>query len=122
VRGSIVDVFPSTADTPVRVDLWGDEVDRLSEFSVNDQRSNNALEQVLVFPCRELLPTDEVRERADRLIAREPRYLELVRRLPQIPAMLGIDPVLPIPAEPVVSRTGAGRAGSRGPRSGPARR
>ena len=34
LRGSIVDVFPSTADVPVRVDLWGDEVDRLSEFSV----------------------------------------------------------------------------------------
>ncbi|HET8620489.1 MAG TPA: transcription-repair coupling factor, partial [Acidimicrobiales bacterium] len=32
VRGSIVDVFPSTADRPVRVDLWGDEVDRLTEF------------------------------------------------------------------------------------------
>ncbi|MGH9262467.1 MAG: transcription-repair coupling factor, partial [Acidimicrobiales bacterium] len=36
VRGSIVDVFPSTADRPVRVDLWGDEVDRLTEFSVSD--------------------------------------------------------------------------------------
>ena len=40
VRGSIVDVFPSTADGPVRIDLWGDEVDRLTEFSVNDQRSD----------------------------------------------------------------------------------
>src|SRR5580658_4028063 len=27
VRGGIVDVFPSTADAPVRIDLWGDEVD-----------------------------------------------------------------------------------------------
>ena len=34
VRGSIVDVFPATADHPVRIDLWGDEVDRLAEFSV----------------------------------------------------------------------------------------
>ena len=33
MRGSIVDVFPSTADAPVRIDLWGDEVDRLTEFS-----------------------------------------------------------------------------------------
>ena len=38
-RGSIVDVFPSTADVPVRIDLWGDEVDRLTTFSVSDQRS-----------------------------------------------------------------------------------
>ena len=31
VRGGIVDVFPSTADAPVRIDLWGDEVDRLTD-------------------------------------------------------------------------------------------
>jgi transcription-repair coupling factor (superfamily II helicase) len=61
VRGSIVDVFPSTADRPVRIDLWGDEVDRLTEFSVADQRSTDDLDEVEIFPCRELLPTDEVR-------------------------------------------------------------
>ena len=38
-RGSIVDVFPATGDAPVRIDLWGDEVDRLTTFNVNDQRS-----------------------------------------------------------------------------------
>ncbi|HEU0171299.1 MAG TPA: transcription-repair coupling factor, partial [Acidimicrobiales bacterium] len=72
VRGSIVDVFPSTADRPVRIDLWGDEVDRLTEFSVSDQRSTDGLDEVLLFPCRELLPTDEVRERAERLVGLEP--------------------------------------------------
>ena len=39
VRGSILDVYPSTADHPVRIDLWGDEVDRLQTFSVADQRA-----------------------------------------------------------------------------------
>ena len=39
VRGSIIDVYPSTASMPVRIDLWGDEVDRLTEFAVADQRS-----------------------------------------------------------------------------------
>ena len=39
VRGGIVDVFPSTADLPVRIDLWGDEVDRLTVFDPSDQRS-----------------------------------------------------------------------------------
>ena len=29
-RGAIVDVYPSTADAPIRIDLWGDEVDRLT--------------------------------------------------------------------------------------------
>ena len=30
-RGAIIDVFPSTADAPIRIDLWGDEVDRLTD-------------------------------------------------------------------------------------------
>ncbi len=71
VRGSIVDVFPSAADAPVRIDLWGDEVDRLGEFSVADQRSTRELESVEIFPCRELLPTDEVRSRAAALVRTE---------------------------------------------------
>jgi transcription-repair coupling factor (superfamily II helicase) len=72
VRGSIVDVFPSTAAAPVRIDLWGDEVDRLTEFSVADQRSTSDIAETFVFPSRELLPTDEVRARADKLVALEP--------------------------------------------------
>jgi transcription-repair coupling factor (superfamily II helicase) len=72
VRGSIVDVFGSTADTPVRIDLWGDEVDRLTDFSVGDQRSTDERAQVELFGCRELLPTEEVKERADALIASQP--------------------------------------------------
>ncbi len=72
VRGSIVDVFPSTAPSPVRADLWGDEVDRLTEFSVDDQRSVADLDEVTVLPCRELLPTPEVRERARLLAGSEP--------------------------------------------------
>jgi transcription-repair coupling factor (superfamily II helicase) len=81
VRGSIVDVFPSTADRPVRIDLWGDEVDRLTEFSVADQRSLADLPSVEVFPCRELLPTPEVRRRAERLIGLEPWGREQWERL-----------------------------------------
>ena len=72
VRGSILDVYPSTADHPVRIDLWGDEVDRLSTFSVADQRSTGDVAEVVVFPCRELLPTEAVRARAGRLVGSAP--------------------------------------------------
>lgn len=83
VRGSIVDVYPASADHPVRIDLWGDTIDRVSVFSVADQRTVHDLSEVVVFPCRELLPTDEVRERASRLrevapwgIAQWDRFIE----------------------------------------------
>jgi transcription-repair coupling factor (superfamily II helicase) len=68
VRGSIVDVYPVTDDHPVRIDLWGDEVDRLSAFAVADQRSTHEVESVSIFPARELLPTPEVKARAQGLL------------------------------------------------------
>ncbi|HZX56562.1 MAG TPA: transcription-repair coupling factor, partial [Ilumatobacteraceae bacterium] len=80
-RGAIIDVFPSTADAPVRIDLWGDEVDRLTEFTVNDQRSTDNLDEVHIFPARELLPSDAVRARANALIAEEPWGREQWERL-----------------------------------------
>ena len=39
VRGGILDVFPPTAEHPVRVEFWGDEVTEMRMFSVADQRS-----------------------------------------------------------------------------------
>ncbi|HXQ58910.1 MAG TPA: transcription-repair coupling factor [Acidimicrobiales bacterium] len=72
VRGGIVDVFPSTSELPVRIDLWGDEVDRLTEFDPGDQRSVSSLDRVELFGCREVLPTDAVRERARELVGSEP--------------------------------------------------
>ncbi len=81
VRGSIIDVFPSTADAPVRIDLWGDDVERLCEFSVADQRATVDLEQIDIFAARELLPTDEVAERARSLVASQPWGREQWQRL-----------------------------------------
>jgi transcription-repair coupling factor (superfamily II helicase) len=72
VRGGIVDVFPSTADEPVRIDLWGDEVDRLTRFDVADQRSIGDLAEVEVFGCRELVPDGEMRARAAALVGTAP--------------------------------------------------
>jgi transcription-repair coupling factor (superfamily II helicase) len=95
VRGSIVDVYPSTADRPVRIDLWGDEVDRLSRFSVADQRSTDPLDHVEIFPCRELLPTEELRARAERLVATQPWGREQWERLAEGLVFDGMESWLP---------------------------
>jgi transcription-repair coupling factor (superfamily II helicase) len=80
-RGAIVDVYPSTADAPIRIDLWGDEVDRLTTFGVNDQRSISDLDEALIFPARELMPSDDVRDRAAALVGAEPWGREQWERL-----------------------------------------
>ncbi len=95
VRGSIVDVYPSTADAPIRIDLWGDEVERLSTFTINDQRSAVDLAEVEIFPCRELLATDEVRQRAEELVAEEPWGREQWDRLSDGQLFDGMESWLP---------------------------
>ncbi|HTY29149.1 MAG TPA: CarD family transcriptional regulator, partial [Mycobacterium sp.] len=75
VRGGILDVFPPTAEHPVRVEFWGDEVSEMRMFAVADQRSIPEIDvaTVVAVPCRELLLTDDVKARAAKLVADRPR-------------------------------------------------
>ncbi|MEZ0341909.1 transcription-repair coupling factor [Mycobacterium sp. pV006] len=74
VRGGILDVFPPTAEHPVRVEFWGDEISEMRMFSVADQRSIPEIDvaAVVAVPCREVLLTPDVRERAAALSAEHP--------------------------------------------------
>jgi transcription-repair coupling factor (superfamily II helicase) len=72
VRGGIIDVFGSTAAGPVRIDLFGDEVDRLTLFDVADQRSSAAVEAAWFFGCREMVVDESMAEAAHGLATREP--------------------------------------------------
>jgi len=88
VRGGIVDVFPPTEDHPVRVELFGDEVESVRRFAVADQRSLDAADPaatpdhgLLAPPCRELLLTPEVRGRAARLAAEQPASQQGLREM-----------------------------------------
>ncbi len=54
VRGGIIDVFPVNLNNPVRIELWGDDVDSLSEFDVNTQRRGESLERFEIFPATEI--------------------------------------------------------------------
>ena len=82
VRGGIVDVFPPTAEQPVRIDFFGDEVTEIRPFSVADQRSTGEqLQRVTAEPCRELLLTDAVRRRAAALQLEHPQLSDMLSRL-----------------------------------------
>ena len=75
VRGGILDIFTPTAEHPVRVEFWGDEVTEMRMFAVADQRSITEIpvEHVIAVPCRELLLTDDVKQRAAQLADSRPQ-------------------------------------------------
>jgi transcription-repair coupling factor (superfamily II helicase) len=95
VRGSIVDVFCPTDDAPVRVDLWGDEVDRLMSFSVADQRSDDKIDTATFFACRELIVTPAVQARAESLIGSQPWGRDQWERLAEGLVFDGMESWLP---------------------------
>ncbi|MGW4350943.1 transcription-repair coupling factor [Nocardia sp. NPDC004582] len=101
VRGGILDLFPPTADHPVRVEFWGDEVSELRAFSVQDQRSIHEvpIDLVVAPPCRELLLTDALRERAAQVAADNPADAALVEMLEKIAEGIpveGMEALLPV--------------------------
>lgn len=96
VRGGIVDVFPPTAAHPVRVEFFGDTVDELREFAVADQRSLGTVDELVAPPCRELLLTDAVRERAAALLERYPGAAELLTKVAEGAAVEGMEAFIPV--------------------------
>jgi len=71
VRGDIVDVFPPQLAKPVRIELWGDEVDSIRSFDPASQRSQAKCSTALLPPPRELLfDREDIIERSDGIRAR----------------------------------------------------
>jgi transcription-repair coupling factor (superfamily II helicase) len=65
-RGGIIDIFPTAAPLPIRIELFDDEIDSLRYFNPTTQRStdlppefrDNRADYLLVAPAREALPGD----------------------------------------------------------------
>ncbi|MCX6491487.1 MAG: transcription-repair coupling factor, partial [Rhodococcus sp.] len=93
VRGGILDLFSPTADHPVRVEFWGDEITELRAFAVSDQRSlpDHEVDLVIAPPCRELLLTQEVRDRAAVLAADNAGDTALVEMLDKLSAGVPVE-------------------------------
>ncbi len=81
IRGSILDVFPVQSDKPVRVELWGDEIDTISEFETDTQRRTDALESVEIYPSGEVLyDNDELADKIEELCKKvRGKHMDAVR-------------------------------------------
>ena len=106
VRGGIIAVVPPTDEHPLRVELWGDTVEEVRWFKVADQRSLAAAEAGIgsglaeaglwAPPCRELLLTPDVRERAAQLSLQHPELDDLLGRIAQGIPVEGMESLIPV--------------------------
>ncbi len=55
VRGGIVDIFAANSSEPIRIELWGDEIDSISYFDTDTQRRGETLDSVVITPASEVL-------------------------------------------------------------------
>ncbi|MCQ4613643.1 transcription-repair coupling factor [Corynebacterium pseudogenitalium] len=83
-RGGIIDIFPTTAEYPVRLEFWGDEVTDIRSFAVADQRTIEELTSAELFPARQLIIDASVAKRADELARTNPSNTTLVQLLTRI--------------------------------------
>jgi len=62
IRGGILDIWPATEDSPLRLDMFGDAIESIRRFDVETQRSGKSLEQFISVPVREVILDDTGRE------------------------------------------------------------
>ena len=82
VRGGIVDLFPPNCEHPIRIDFFGDEIEELRYFTVADQRTIEPVSgSTIVYPCKELMISDEVKKKAAYLAAEFPLVAEMAEKI-----------------------------------------
>ena len=75
-RGGILDIYPLTEENPVRIELWGDEIDSIRYFDVESQRTKEQTQEVRVYPAAEFVTSPEITRRGLEKIRKESQTLE----------------------------------------------
>lgn len=81
IRGGIIDVFPLTEENPIRIELWGDEIDSIRSFDILSQRSLEKISSFILLPAAEAILTDaEMREGMERVQKEAKKQEETFRK------------------------------------------
>lgn len=62
LRGGILDIFPLTEENPVRIEMWGDEIDTIRTFDTESQKSIESIDGITIYPACELVLTEEEKQ------------------------------------------------------------
>jgi len=103
VRGGIIDVWSPLDEKPVRLELFGDEVESARSFDPDGQRTLGPVDEVVLCPAREALFTDEgkesakevVRDAAERVNRPTTRVREVLDAIDAGTPFFGIEALLP---------------------------
>ena len=71
VRGFIIDVFPINYKNPIRIEFWGDQVDRICEFDIDTQISKDRIQEAIITPTTEFI--------VDKELEVEPKQREIIK-------------------------------------------
>lgn len=63
-RGDVVEIFPAYADTAFRVELFGDEIDRITEINTLTGEVLDEPEEVSIYPAKHFMTSDDIFEEA----------------------------------------------------------
>ncbi len=100
VRGSLLDLYPSGAPSPYRIDLFDDEIESIRTFDPETQRSIDRVERVALLPAREFpLTEDSIRLFRQNYRARfegDPRRSRIYRDISEGITPGGIEYYLPL--------------------------
>ncbi|ABK53685.1 transcription-repair coupling factor [Acidothermus cellulolyticus 11B] len=100
VRGGILDIFPPTAEHPLRVEFFGDRIEEIRPFRAGDQRSfGESADRVWATACRELLLTDRVVTRAAELAQRYPQLADILGKVAHGVVVEGMEALAPLLAD-----------------------
>jgi len=91
VRGGIVDIWPAHSHQPVRLDFFGDEIERLTSFDIANQRSTHDLDAVIIGPAREWIPGPEARAAAEARASATTWGRDIISRIAQGDLFDGIE-------------------------------
>ena len=50
IRGYVVDIFPIDEKNPIRLELWGDDIESIRKFDVNTQISTEEIDEITIKP------------------------------------------------------------------------
>ncbi|MBR0093181.1 MAG: DEAD/DEAH box helicase, partial [Lachnospiraceae bacterium] len=80
IRGDLIDIFDVTQENPVRMELWGDEIDSIRSFDAQTQRSIETLAKTMIFPATEMILDDDTLAEGFRRIEKEAERQEKTLR------------------------------------------